>query len=49
MEQELLGQGSLKLNREERVGVHLAVHNKVIIQLNGMTSTDQTGQFPIVS
>ena len=31
------------------MGVHLVAHNEVIIQLNCMISTDQTGRFPIVS
>ena len=48
MESELKGQGTLKPNREERVGVHLIAHNKVIIELNGTISIDQTGSFLIV-
>ena len=29
--------------------MHLVFHNELIIDLNGMISTDQTGRFPIVS
>ena len=49
MEPELPGQGALQQNRQQRVGVHLVAHNEVIIELNGMISTDQTGRFLIVS
>ena len=42
MEPELPGQGTLKHNREQRVGVHLVAHNELIIELNGTISTDQT-------
>ena len=49
MQPELPGQGSLRPNRQQRVGVHLVAHNRVIIELNGMISTNQTGQFLIVS
>ena len=49
MEPELLGQRSLQPNCQQRVGVHIITHNELIIKLNGMISTDQTVQFPIVS
>ena len=49
MKLELLGQGSLQPNRQQQVGMHLVVHNELIIQLNGMISSNQTGRFPIVS
>ena len=49
MEPELPGQGTLKQNREQRVGVHLVAHDELIIELNGTISTDQTGRFPIMS
>ena len=49
IEAELPGQGTLRPNRQQRIGVHLVAHNEVIIELNGMISTDQTGRFPIVS
>ena len=49
MEPELPGQGTLNHNREQRVGVHLVQHDRLIIELNGTISTDQTGRFPIMS
>lgn len=49
MEPELPGQGTIKQNREQRVGVHLVAHDELIIELNGTISTDQTGRFPIMS
>ena len=49
IEPEFPRQGALTPNREERIGVHLVAHDELVIELNGMISTDQTGQFPIVS
>ena len=49
MEPELPGQGALKQNRQQRVGVHLVAHDELIIELNGTISTNQTGRFPIMS
>ena len=49
MEPELSGQVQLHNNRQQRVGVHLVANDELIIKLNGTISTDQTGQFPIVS
>ena len=49
MELELPGQGPLRQNCHQRVGVHLVALNEVIIELNEIISTNQTGQFPIVS
>ena len=49
MEPELPGQGSLKPNGEEGVGVHLVAHNEVVFELNGMIFTAQTGRFHSVS
>ena len=49
MEPELEGQGELKPQREERIGIHLVSNEELIIELNGMIATDQTGRFPIVS
>ena len=43
MEPELPGQGLLRQNREQRAGVHPVTHDKLIIELNGTISTDQTG------
>ena len=34
MEPELPGQGTLKQNREQRVGIHLVAHDELIIELN---------------
>ena len=48
MEQEP-AQNKLHLNRQQQVGVHLVANNELIIELNGTISTNQTGQFPIVS
>ena len=49
MEPELPGQRKLHHNYQQRVGVHLVANDELIIKLNGTISTDQTGQFPIVS
>ena len=49
MEPELPGQGSLRLNQQQRVGVHLVTHDELIIELNGTILTNQTGRFPIMS
>ena len=49
IEPELPRQGSLCQNQQQRVGVHLVANNKLIIKLNGMIATNQTGRFPIVS
>ena len=49
MESELRGQGALCQNLQQRVGVHLVAHNKLIIKLNGMIATNQTGRFSIGS
>ena len=49
MEPELPGQGALKQNCQQRVGVHLIAHDELIIKLNGTISTNQTGRFPIMS
>ena len=49
MEPELLGQGQLNPNREQRIGVHLVAQNEIITDLNGVISTNQAGIFPIVS
>ena len=43
MEPELPGQRSLRQNWQQRVRVHLVAHNELIIELNGMISTNQTG------
>ena len=48
MEPELSGQGSLRPNCQQRVGVHLMAHDK-LFKLNGMIFTDQISQFQIVS
>ena len=40
MEPELAGQGSLKPNQKEQVGVYLVAHNEVIIVLNAMILTN---------
>ena len=49
MEQVLPGQGQLHHNRQQRVGMYLVPNDESIIKLNGTISTDQTGQYPIVS
>ena len=49
MESELEEKGELKSNREEQIGVHVVAHEEIIIKLNRMISTYQTGRFPIVS
>ena len=46
---ELPRQGSLKPNRQQRVEVYLVANNRLILELSGMISTNQTSQFPIVS
>ena len=48
MEPELPGQGKLHHNRQQRVEVHLVANGKLIIELNGTISTNQTGRFPLV-
>ena len=45
---ELPGQGKLLQSREQRVGIHLVTMDDIIIQLNGMLATDQTGRYPTV-
>ena len=40
MELELPGQESLRPNCQQRVGVHLVVHNEFTIELNGIIPTD---------
>ena len=49
MEPILPGQGKITPDRDKRVGIHLVSNEDVIIKLNGMISTDQTGRFPVVS
>ena len=49
MQPELPGQGKINPDRKERVGVHIISNEDIIIELNGMIATDQTGRFPIVS
>ena len=49
MKPELPGQGKLQHNRQQQVGVYLVANDELIIELNGTISTNQTGQFPIVS
>ena len=48
-ESELPGQGQSHHNRQQRVGIHLVVNDKLIIKLNGTIYTNQTERFPIVS
>jgi len=46
---ELPGQGTIKPNRKERVDIHIVSNDELILELNGMIATDQTGRFPIMS
>ena len=43
IEPELSGQGSLRQNRQQQVGVHLVSQDELIIELNRMIATNQTG------
>ena len=49
MNPELQGKGKFHYNQQQRVGVHLVENVELIIELNETISTNQTGQFPIVS
>ena len=41
-EPELPGQGEIMKNREQRVGICIVSRDDIILDLNGMISTDQT-------
>ena len=48
LEPELEGQGTINKDCIKWVGVHLVQAEKVIEELNGIISTNQTGRFPTI-